>query len=115
MKMTEDWHQFSKEESIIQQTTKAASGYDKNKTTDIFKDRRLEDSYSLYKKHLKHSEERIEKIHTHTCMKNSPKQKLVLSSTLCSKSLDFQIIVAPPDCKEIICNSNSQSINQGIL
>jgi len=75
MKMTEDWHQFSKEESIIQQTTKAASGYDKNKTTDIFKDRRLEDSYSLYKKHLKHSEERNRKI-SHTLMyEKFPKTK----------------------------------------
>jgi len=48
-------------------------------------------------------------------MKNSPKQKLQLSTALCSRNLDFQIIVAPPDCKEIICNSDFQSINQGIF
>lgn len=48
-------------------------------------------------------------------MKKSPKQKLLLSTTLCSKNLDFQIIVAPPDCKQIICNQDFPSINQGIF
>lgn len=48
-------------------------------------------------------------------MKNPPKEKLLLSTALCSKNLDFQIIVAPPDCKTIVCNQDSQSINQGIF
>ncbi|KAF5789740.1 hypothetical protein HanXRQr2_Chr09g0374841 [Helianthus annuus] len=44
-------------------------------------------------------------------MKKPSNPKLVLSTSQCSKSLDFQIIVAPPDCKEIICNQDFQLIN----